>query len=59
MEEADLAEVFRKIATAFDHDHPENSDYYRWARAKILEKSETRPAFVEYVREMMEKSYGL
>ena len=59
MEEVDLAEVFRKIATAFDHDHPERSDYYRWAREKVQENPEYRAAFPEYVKEMMDKSYGI
>lgn len=61
MEEAEktkeLETIFRQIATAYDHEHPERNDFYRWAREKIGQKA-ILVTFSEYVKEMMQ-SYGV
>jgi len=63
MEEAEktavLESAFRKLATSLDHDHPEQNDYYRWAREQLRQNPASEATFVEYVREMMEKLYGI
>ena len=55
----DLSSVFSRIASAFDHNHPEQNDYYRWARGELRKNPETPVAFVDYVREMLVKTYGV
>ena len=54
----DLETIFRKIATAYDHERPEHNDFYRWAREKIVKKPSALVTFAEYVKEMMQ-SYGV